>query len=44
MKKRRRLIVGIVIIILMVGGVVGARILSVRQMNSLVEGLETTEI
>ncbi len=44
MKKRRRLIVGIVIIILMVGGVVGARILSVRQMNSLVEGLETREI
>ena len=28
----------------MVGGVVGARILSVRQMNSLVEGLETREI
>lgn len=44
MKKRRRLIAGIIIFALVVGGIVGARFLSVRQLNSLVEGLDTRKV
>jgi HlyD family secretion protein len=44
MKKRKRLIIILVVVVLLVAGIVGMRALGLRQLNSLVAGLETQTV
>jgi HlyD family secretion protein len=44
MKKRKRLIIILVILLLLVAGIVGMRALGLRQLDSLVAGLETQTV